>query len=162
MSKIIVIHGPMASGKSTISSKLLEMLPNYVLIDRAYLKDTMLRRVKAKDPDLAKKLSAKAMFLIARILLKQGYNVILQEIRMPVVKKRLGTKYKKTSFYLYCSLDEAKKRDLKRQSRFVRPHLVEKMHEKHAYADKGDIEINTQKNSIFKTVEIILKHIKKN
>jgi adenylylsulfate kinase-like enzyme len=161
MAKIIVIHGPMGCGKSTIVSELVKKLPDYVLVDRAYMKDTMLKNVKSKDPKLAKKLSADAMFLIAKGLLKKGFNLILQETRLPTVKKRIGGKHKIKSFYLYCNVEEAKRRDKIRQKRYVRPKVVEEMHLKHAYPDKGDIAIDTEKNSISKTLKIILDSLSK-
>ena len=85
-------------------------LPKYVLVDRAYLKDTMLKNVKLENPELAKKLSLYAMILISKELLKEGYNLILQEIRIDAVKKRLGKKHDYSSFYLKCSIKEAKKK----------------------------------------------------
>ena len=74
--KILIIHGSMASGKSTISSELNKKLKNFILIDRAYLKDTMLREVKAKNPELAKQTSKEAMYLIAKKLMKHKYLLI--------------------------------------------------------------------------------------
>jgi adenylylsulfate kinase-like enzyme len=146
----------MGCGKSTIVSKLVKKLPNYILVDKAYLKDTMLKKVKLKNPELAKKLSDDAVYSIAKRLLDEGFNIILQETRAPTAKKRLGTKHKIKSFYLHCTLEEAKKRDTIRQSKHVRPGVVEKMHLRHAYADKEDIIIDTEKNSVSKTVKIIL------
>jgi len=160
MPRIIIIHGPMGSGKSTIVSELAKKLPNYILVDRAYIKDKMLKDVKKENRDIVKKLSADAMFLIARGLLKKGYSIILQEIRLPVVKKRLDNKYNMKSFYLHCTLKEAKERDLIRQNKYVRPEIIEQMHIRNAHQDEGDIEIDTEKNSITETVNKILKNLK--
>ncbi len=156
MQKIIVIHGPMGSGKSTIVLGLVKKLPDFVLVDRAYIKDTMLKKVKAKDSKFAKKLSADAVFLIAKELLAKGYNIILQETRATAVIKALGKNNEIKSFYLYCSLREAKKRDRIRQKKHIRPKVVEQMHLKHAYADEEDISINTEKNSKSQVIKIIL------
>ncbi|MBT3304433.1 AAA family ATPase [Candidatus Woesearchaeota archaeon] len=161
MANIIVIHGPMGSGKSTIVSKLKDKLPNYVLVDRAYIKDVMLKNIKTKNSNLAKELSKEAVFLIAKGLLKHNINIILQELRAPTVKKRVDKKHRIISFYLHCTLTEAKKRDRIRQKKYIRPKLVEEMHNKHAYPDKEDIEINTEKNSIIKTINLIINKIKK-
>ena len=159
MAKIIVIHGPMGSGKSTIVKELKRKLPDYVVVDRAYIKDTMLEDVKKNDSEFARKLSADAMFFMARRLLKKGYNLILQEIREPTVRNKLGESQDIKSFYLYCSVEEAKKRDASRQSK-QRPGMVELMHKKHSYPDKADVKIDTEKNSVKETVGIILKEIK--
>jgi adenylylsulfate kinase-like enzyme len=156
MAKIIVIHGPMGSGKSTIISKLKEKLPDFVVVDRAYIKDTMLKNLKKKDPEFVKKLSADAMFFMAKRLLKKGYNLILQEIREPAVKKNLGESHDIKSFYLHCTVEEAKKRDAQRQNK-QRPGTVELMHSRHAYSDKNDVQIDTEKKSVDETVKIILK-----
>ena len=80
--KIIIIHGPMAAGKSTTTKELMKKLKDYTLVDRAYLKDEMLRRVKKKDKTLAKKISQDAMFLIVRKLMNHKYNILLQEVRI--------------------------------------------------------------------------------
>ena len=162
--KIVIIHGPMASGKSTITNKLEKILKNYLFIDRAYIKNVMLKGLE--DRDIAKKLSKEATFLIMAGLIKLRKNMILQEMRAPQIKKHFEKEIKKygyliNAFYLDCSLETAQKRDLKRQRRYVRPEVVEEMHKKHAYPDKEDIIINTEHISINKAVNIILKELNK-
>jgi len=159
MVKIIVIHGIMGGGKSTITSELIKKLPDYVLVDKAYIKDTMLKKVKKDDADFARKLSRDATYMIAKELIAKGYNLILQETRAPSVKKYLGEDNEIKSFYLHCSLETAKKRDLERQNRHVRPEIVEEMYNKHGYADEEDISINTEQKSIYETVDFILEKI---
>jgi adenylylsulfate kinase-like enzyme len=161
MKQIIIIHGPMASGKSTITNKLNEILKDYTFVDRAYIKDIMLGKLRKKNPDLARKISKDAMFTIMKDLMKNKQNILLQEIRLPSVKKHLKKElknYKIISFYLDCSLKTALKRDTTRQTKYKRPLTVEEMHKNHAYEDDGDIIINTEKNTIKQTIDIILKN----
>jgi len=161
---ILIVHGPMAAGKSTITSQLEKELDDFLFVDRAYIKNVMLS--KLKDRELAKELSKKTVYLIMKGLMQQRKNIMLQEQRAPSVKKKLEKdikkyRYRVISFYLQCSVETAKKRDVKRQKRYVRPRRVELMHEKHGYADPGDILIDTEKNSIKQTVNIIKTYMRK-
>lgn len=160
---ILIIHGPMASGKSTVTIKLDNVLKDYHFVDRAYIKNVMLK--KLDDRELAKELSKKATFLIIKGLIEKKNNILLQEMRAPQIKKQFRKEIKKygyivKSFYLECCLETAQKRDVKRQKRFIRPDVVEEMHKKHAYADKEDVVINTEKCSIKETVKKIMKELK--
>lgn len=162
MPSLIIIHGPMCSGKSTITTELQKRLPKYILVDRAYIKDRMLGNLKKENRQLALNLSKKAMFLIAEGLIENGYDILLQEIRLPSVKKHLGDKlknYKVKSFYLKCSVKTAKKRDLERQDKHVRPETVEEMHRKHAESDDGDVVIDTEIMDLKAAVKDILKNL---
>lgn len=156
---ILIIHGAMACGKSTITKKLENELDNFHFIDRAHIKNIML--TKLKERQLAKDLSKKAVYLIMKGLMKYRKHILLQEQRSPSIKKYLKDfikkyRYRVISIYLECSVKSAKKRDLNRQKRHIRPDIVEEMHQKHAYPDKGDIIINTEKNSISKVIKKIL------
>ena len=151
----------MGSGKSTISSELSKALPDYVLVDRAYFKDTMLTNIKKQNRELAITLSKEIMFFISKKLLGEGYNIILTEIRISKVKEMFGEKYPIHSFYLECSLEECQRRDAQRQNKYDRPERVKEMHEKHAHSDKEDIIIDTEKNSVKDCVGLILKQIEK-
>jgi adenylylsulfate kinase-like enzyme len=160
---IVIFNGAMGSGKSTITGILKEKLPEYVFVDRAYIKDIMLKHIKKKNPELARTLSRDVLFLIMDELIKNKHNILLQEIRASSIEKKFGKKlknYKIKSFYLHISLEESKLRDSIRQKRLIRPDIVEKTYKKYAFADEKDITINTQKNNIKKTVKIILDEIK--
>ena len=161
--KIITINGPMASGKSTISNKLNEKLKNYTFVDRAYIKDIILGKLREKNPDLARKISKETTFYIMKHLMKNKQNILVQELKSKSIKKHLKNElkgYKIISIYLDCSLKTAQKRDKTRKTKYKRPLTVKEMHKKHAYADKGDIIISTEKNTIKQTINIILKEIK--
>ena len=160
--KILIIHGPMAAGKSTITSKLNEKLKEYIFVDRAYIKDIMLGKLREKNPKLARQISKDAMFTIMKDLMKDKQNILLQEIRVSSVKKHLKKElkdYEIISFYLDCSLKTALKRDTTRQTKYKRPLTVKEMHKNHAYPDDGDIIINTEKNTINQTIKLILKEL---
>lgn len=160
---ILIIHGPMASGKSTVTNELDKLLKDYHFVDRAHIKNVMLK--KLEDRELAKELSKKATFLTMKGLMKKKVNIMLQEMRTPQIKKHFRKEIKKygyriKSFYLECHVETAKKRDLQRQKRFVRPEVVAEMHKKHGYADKEDTVINTEKHSVKETVMKIMKELK--
>lgn len=159
MAKIVIIRGPMASGKSTISSKLSKELTNYVLVDRAYFKDNMFKEIKKSNRELAVSLSKEVMFFIAKKLLDENYNVILTEIRSSKVKEVFGNEFSIHSFYLKCSLEECQRRDLKRQNKVIRPEVVEKMHKKHGFFDEEDVVIDTEKNSVEECLKLILNRL---
>lgn len=153
----------MASGKSTVTTELDKLLKGYHFVDRAHIKNVMLK--KLGDRELAKELSKKATFLIINELMKSKKNILLQEMRAPQIKKHFSREIKKynykiKSFYLECCVETAKKRDLRRQKRFIRPEVVEEMHKKHGYADKEDVILNTELCSIKETVRKILKEVK--
>jgi len=166
MNKIIIIHGAMASGKSTITSKLNEILKDYIFVDKAYIKDTMLKKVKIQNPKLAKEISREAIFLITKRLMEKKKNIILQETRKESVEAALSKeikkhKYKLFSFYLDITLDASHKRDKKRRADQGKRKSknVEKMFKLHAYPSKDDIIINTEKLTIRQTINKILKEL---
>ena len=160
---ILIIHGSMASGKSTVTNELDKLLNNYHFVDRAHIKNVMLR--KLDDRELAKEVSKKATFLIMGWLMKKKENILLQEMRAPQIKKHFKKEIKKhnyriKSFYLECCLKTAQKRDIKRQKKYVRPDVVAEMYQKHAYSDKEDIVINTENNSLKEVVWKIVKSLR--
>lgn len=159
---ILIIHGPMASGKSTVTNELDKLLKEYLFVDRAYIKNVMLKNLD--DRELAKELSKDATYLIMKGLMKKRASIMLQEMRAPQIKKQFRKEIKKQgyrvkSFYLECCLETAKKRDLQRQKRHIRPEVVAEMHKKHGYPDKEDTVINTEKHSVKETVRTIMKEL---
>jgi len=158
MNKIILLNGVMAGGKSTIFESLKEKLPNYVFIDRAYFKDNILKGVKKENPALAKQISKETVYNIARPLMKEGYNLVMPEIVKNSAEKFLKDElknYEINSYFLTCSLEEAKKRDRKRQNHSIRDDVVEKNYNSQK-PNEGDIIINTEEKSIEEVLEIIL------
>jgi|SRR3989344_156001 len=163
---ILIIHGGMASGKSTITKALEKRLKlrKFVFIDRAYIKDIMLHHVRIEKVKLARSLSKSAVFSLVKELMPYKYNVLLQEERAPSIKKHLGKYIKKynyriKSFYFQCSLKTAQKRNLNRNKSPVSFSFLKQMHEEHGYADKEDIIIDTEKNNISKTIKLILNEL---
>jgi adenylylsulfate kinase-like enzyme len=161
MPKLILIHGVMAGGKSTLCTALDKKLKDYVFVDRAYIKKCL----KPLGSEPARKVSKKATLLILEETMKVGGNIILQEMSPSNLRKKIGPslrkyKYKVHSFHLYCALPTAMKRDVAR-SKKARPQEVKKMHELYGIPEKGDIPVNTEKMTVQQSVNIILKTIKK-
>ena len=161
---ILIIHGPMASGKSTVCSHLHDKLKDYVFVDKAYIKDTMLKRLKKVDRQTAKDITNKTVYFMLEQIIPLKKNILIQELRAHSLEKHVGKllkkyNYKIFSFYLECSVEEAKKRDITRKNGQSRHGLIEEMHAKHGYNDPEDIVINTKENNVEKTVSIIINII---
>ena len=161
MPKIILIHGSMAVGKSTITEQLRKKLPNFVYVDRPYIK----RGLKPLGRELAKKLSKETSYDIIKKIMKLKEDIIVQEVNVISLKKKLKSylkkyKYKIYAFHLICSLKEAKKRENKRTKK-SRPRLLEKINKEFPLPSKSEIIINTEKLSVRQSVNFIIKKIKK-
>ena len=162
---LISIHGPMAVGKSTICSHLYNKLKDYVFVDKAYIKDTMLKRLKKTDREKAKEIANKVTVYMLEQVIPLQKHILLQEMRYFTIQKHVGdllkkNNYRVVSFYLECSVEEAKKRDFVRINGQSRPGLIEEMHAKHGFKDPQDIVINTEENDVEQTVSLILREIK--
>jgi len=157
MSKLILIDGPTASGKSSTCYALRKKLKNFAFVDREAIK----RLLKHSGRNDARILANKTVDFLIKNLMQLNKNILVQERNSDDLKKTIkkyGRKYKIYSFHLKCSLDEAVKRDIKRgdNTRFSiikRDHLLSLTKEK-------DIIIDTEKNNLNKTVKIILNLIK--
>lgn len=157
MPKLILIHGPIASGKTTITQQLLTKLKDYAFIDRAYIKDML----KPSGKNDAKIIADKVVILALQELMKLNKNILVQErntdeLRIPI--NNYGKKYNIYSFYLECSLDEAIKRDQLRIKKSGNINQINDSYNK-VKPNKDDIIINTQNNSINKCVQDILRKI---
>jgi adenylylsulfate kinase-like enzyme len=156
--KIILIHGPMAAGKSTITEKLREKLPKYAYVDRPYIKG-----LKPLGKELALKLSKKATYEIMKDIINLKKNMIVQEVNPVSLRKKLKNhlkKYQVYAFYIKCSIKEAKKRE-KQRAKKARPKRLEEIHKKYAEPSKYETIIDTEKLSVKQSVDFILKSIRK-
>lgn len=161
MPKIIIIHGSMAVGKSTITEQLRKRLPNYAYVDRPYIK----RGLMPLGRELAKKLSKDASYDIIRNIMKLGRDIIIQEVSILSFRKKLKHylkryKYEIHAFHLVCSLAEAKRRE-KGRTKKSKPRLLVKMHKDFPPPNKYETVVDTEKLSVRQSVNFILKNIKK-
>jgi len=157
MAKLIIIHGPIATGKSTISKLLLENLNDYVFVDKEYFK-YMLKKIGKEN---AKKISTDTSLFIIKELMKLNKNIITQEMSMKTIFKKLknySNNYEIISFYLQCSLSTTIKRDKIRDKKSGNIEHIKRIYEK-VKPSKEDIIIDTENNSINNCVIDILKHI---
>lgn len=157
-SKILLIHGPMGSGKSTVCKYLQEEILDYHFLDRAKIKNQELSNMK--DRDIARKISKEKIYQQIESLLEQQANILLQEFHRHQIIDRFSEQirmndYDLVSFYLYCSVETAKKRDLERQNKYVRPEVVEEKHSEYRGPDPADIPINTEINDLEQTISLI-------
>jgi len=159
MPKILNLNGPMAAGKTTITEILHKKLKTYSYVDRSHIK----KKLKPSGRNNARKISKKASYLLIKELMKLKKNILTQEVNPTDLKKKLRPYFKDynlKSFYIYCKLDTAIKRDIKRTKK-TRSHLVRIIHSRYNGPEKGEIPINTDEMSVKQSVDLILKEIRK-
>jgi hypothetical protein len=125
--------------------------------------------LEKKEKDFLMGLSKKSTMMIAREVIRNTQrNIILQEAKVDLIKKKLGKDLKKHNYKIYVvqlrvPLKEAAKRGIKRKkptSNLGKAWSEERWDYKiKRKIKKGDIVIDTLKNSPKKVVEIILKNI---
>lgn len=155
--KLILIHGPIATGKTTTCYSLRHKIKGYAFVDLEALK----RMLKKSGKEDAKIIAKKAVAFLVEELMKLKKNIIVQErSRKDLNKaiKKYGKNYKIYSFFLKCNLKEAIRRDKERGDNTA-PEIVKHSHEKIS-PQYADIIIYTDKLSLDKTLEIISKSIK--
>ncbi len=160
MPTIINIHGPMAAGKSTLTKLMREHFKDYAYVDRPNLK----KGLQPLGKPLAKALSKDAVYFVVKQLMKQGNNIILEEINPESLKKKLRYYFKKYnytlhSFYVQCSVEEAMKRDILRSNK-NRSDRVKEIHAQMKGPTQCDTLLNTEKMSVVECLKLILKQIK--
>ena len=159
MPKLVIIHGPTATGKSTISTLLVEKLTDFGFVDRAYIKN-MLKRI---GKPIAKRISDDASIFIIKELMIIKKNIFVQELGIEKIQSALidvCQDYEFYSFYLQCSLPVAIERDNIRDKKTGTIEQIRLMHE-HIRPSKQDTIIDTEKNSVQECVNLILSKIGK-
>lgn len=157
MPNLIMISGPIASGKSTICEQLLKQLKNYAFVNRAYLKD-MLKPIGKTE---AKEVANKATIFITRELMKLNKNILVQERNsqnLQYIVKKYGKKFDIYSFYLTCSLLKGIKRDSLRSKRSGDIKQITESY-KTIKPQINDTIIDTEKNSVEGCVNTVLSRI---
>ena len=144
---LLLINGPMGSGKSTLTKELDQRLADYTFIDRAYIKDVMLRRLKKENRPLAKQLSQEATLHLARGLMPLQKNILIQEVSPYTLQLHLGSlmqahNYRLRSFFLTCSLDTSQRRVWERGGQYTAERVKEIYLTSHAL--EGDILVDTE------------------
>ena len=172
--KIVAIDGMTASGKSTTSYNLARQLPGWVFIDVWRIKDlfepigysSSLDRKEAGV--LAEIAKGETVRLAREVMRKTGRGIILQELTVDFVKKKLGRVmkeqgYELLSVQLKVPLKHATKRDKKRGkptlgvgSSWTEEKWDEKVNRK---IKKGDLVIDPSQARPDEVVKMILKHI---
>lgn len=154
MSNLILIHGPFASGKSTLCKQLLKKLKGYAFVDRAYLKQML----KPCDKQDARLVANKTSQFMVEELMKLKKNILVQEQSRHNLKKvinKLGKSYTVHSFYLTCGLKTAIKRDRLQKKKSGHLFTIRENHQK-VKPEKKDILIDTGKKGINQCIKKIL------
>jgi len=166
--KIILISGLSTAGKTTISYNLTKVLPDWVFIDLWAIKN-IFEPLGLKDRKDIISISKKAVITLTReVMKKMQRNIILQEAQPTSIKKYLRRElrkynYKIYSIYLTVPLKHAIKRDIKRKkpTMGIGKNWTEERWNKKIKTNlkKGDIVIDTSKNTSKAVINIILKHL---
>lgn len=171
--KIVILDGMATSGKTTISYLLAKKLSGWILVDIWRIKDMFVpigygKNLNKEESKIFHDLSKKEIFRIAKeIIRKTQRNIIIHDIPVKDVKKKLGkdlkyNNYQVFSFQLKVSFEEAMKINRKREkpdldfSIWTKERWDNKIQRK---IKKGDIVVDTSENNQEKVVNIILKAI---
>ena len=164
MHNIITIHGPVGTGKSTLTEVLREKLPTHSYVDRPYIK----RGLKPAGKKEALRLSKEASYFLIRELVNMNQNIIVQEVNPESLRNKLGAEffeqhnYKLISFFISCSVDTAIRRDIERSAKTVGEEGVRKIHSEYVSPSPYEIIIDTDKMSVAECINEMLSHIPNN
>ena len=167
MKLLININGPMAIGKSTLTTKIWRHLKNWPFVDRPMIK----RGLKPLGGALSKEISKKATYEIIKDLMKidETPGIIVAELDPEIINKKIGKEmkkygYKLLPFRLICSVKEAEKREIQRQKERggLKPILshLRKIHSEFKHPHNFEVIIDTEKNSVDKSFKLMKKTIK--
>lgn len=167
--KIVIIRGKSTAGKSTISYELVKVLPGWIFVDPWKIKE-MFEPLGLTDRSVSNRCANKSAQLIMREVVQElGLNIIVQETTKGFVEKSLQRDWRKNhyhvySFFLDVNLENAIKRDIKRDKPTIgigkNATSQKEWVNKNAKSEMGDIVIDTNCHSVKDVVKIILKEIK--
>lgn len=157
---IINIHGPIASGKTTITALLQKKLKNIVYIDKPTLK----KDLKLLGKEKAREISSEASYFMLGKLLKFKKNILVSEMSPTKIIQRHAREMKKHnyvlhSFFLLCSLPTAVNR-VKKRSDIPSLAYLKKHYQLFSKPEKYDVVIDTEKMSKNEVVRFILRCVR--
>lgn len=160
MPTLLLVHGQVAAGKSTIVERLLPQLPGYVFIDRAYMK----HHLKALGQDGAKEAVRAAVYTLLEQCITRDANILAQEIAPEWVRTRLGPLldehgYCLVSYRLEASWETTLSRNETR-GKNVTPERMREIWANYPARSALDTVIDTEKTSPESIVERILVDIR--
>ncbi|MBN2567624.1 AAA family ATPase [Candidatus Woesearchaeota archaeon] len=161
MPTLITVNGPMASGKSTLTTLLRKELADYAYVDRPNIK----RGLRALEQEEKRKLSKQAALYLTRLLMEEGYDIIVEEISAVSIRDRLadmieGKGYRILPFRLHAPLEVTLERE--RQRRPQGP-LLDRVRELYdgLQPTEGEIVIDTSAMRVEESLGVMLEHVYK-
>ena len=164
----IIIMGPTASGKSTLGSLLYEKIQCESNNIKFYDGDTIRKKLKNEySHSLSDRFKVLDEYLeIIFEDCKDGYNVILSTVlhknkMRDIVKNKLDNVF---LIYLHCDVKICEKRDFKGHYKKVRKgkdDCIPRVTEQYEYPNYADLIVNTGKNSISESLNLILEFVDK-
>lgn len=145
---VILVKGPSAGGKTTITRALIKELVGFEFLNIAAIKESWAGEKEKTYAEFFPRLE-KAM--------KDKKNILLQELfarEIEELVKKYG--YKLISVYLDCSLDETKKRNASR-NKVLSDEYLEKSYKYLAKPEKKDQIINTEGRKVSEVVNDVLE-----
>jgi adenylylsulfate kinase len=165
---VVIFIGPTASGKSTLGELFYEKLQNEPSNIKFYDGDSIRKKLKNKySHSLSDRFKVLDEYLdIVYEDCENGYNVILSTVlhknkMREIVKNKLDNVF---LIYLHCDIKICEKRDFKghyKRARRGEADCVPGVTEKYEYPDSADLIVNTDKNSISESLNIILNFFDK-
>lgn len=169
MKLLVNINGPMAIGKSTLTTLIWRELKNWPFVDRPMIK----RGLKPAPNNIHKKLSKKATFELIKYLMKEENvnGILVAEMNAEHIVRDIGKEMKEAdyellSFRLVCSVEEAERREIERQKNRGKDTHARLEHLRRIHAEQTppydfEVIVDTEKMSIKESFEFMMNEIKK-